>query len=294
MKKRLFWDNVWANLLKAAALISVLTLTGILLMLLFNSAKAFSRIPLMDFVSARPWNPSAYGTPQYGMGAMLYSTLMVTLGAMLIAVPVGLGAALFLSEIASVKWRNIFKPAIEMLAAVPSVVIGFLGIVIIGPAISKGFSVANGINALNGSILLAIMALPTLITVMEDAIHSVPNHYKEASYALGANRWETMVKVTIPACRSGILVAIMLGMGRALGETMTVLMATGNATAMPGGFFDPVRTLTATIAIEMGEVPFHTPHYYALFVCALVLFLITFLINLMVENLAARYRGKGQ
>jgi phosphate transport system permease protein len=225
---------------------------------------------------------------------MLYSTLLVTAGAMLIAVPVGLGAALFLSEIASVRWRNIFKPAIEMLAAVPSVVIGFLGIVVVGPAISHWFSIPNGLNALNGSILLAIMALPTLITVMEDAIHAVPSHYKEASYALGANRWETMIKVTLPACRSGILVAVMLGMGRALGETMTVLMATGNATAMPGGFFDPVRTLTATIAIEMGEVPFHTPHYYGLFVCALVLFMITFCINLTVEYLAARYRGRGQ
>ncbi|HAD13716.1 MAG TPA: phosphate ABC transporter permease subunit PstC [Saprospirales bacterium] len=294
MKDRLFWDAIWANLLKFSALISVLTLAGIFLMLLGNSAQAFSKISLPEFFSDSPWNPSAFSAPQFGLGAMLYSTLMVTTGAMLLAIPVGLGTALFLSEIATPKWRNIIKPAIEMLAAVPSVVIGFLGIVIIGPAISQGFSVTNGINALNGSILLAIMALPTLITVMEDAIHSVPSHYKEASYALGANRWETMVKVTIPACRSGILVAIMLGMGRALGETMTVLMATGNATAMPGGFFDPVRTLTATIAIEMGEVPFYTPHYYALFVCALVLFLITFLINLMVENLAARYRGKGQ
>ena len=138
------------------------------------------------------------------------------------------------------------------------------------------------------------MALPTLISVTEDAIHAVPQHYKEASYALGANRWETLLRVTLPSCTSGILVAIMLGLGRALGETMTVLMATGNATAMPNGFFDSVRTLTATVAIEMGEVPFGTPHYFSLFACALVLFLITLLVNIAAERVAAGYRRKGQ
>jgi len=136
--------------------------------------------------------------------------------------------------------------------------------------------------------------LPTLISVAEDAIQSVPNHYKEASYALGANRWETLVKITLPACTSGILAAVMLGFGRALGETMTVLMATGNSTAMPNGFFDPVRTITATVAIEMGEVPFDTPHFYSLFACALVLFVITLGVNLAAERVAAGLRKKGQ
>jgi len=225
---------------------------------------------------------------------MLMSTFMVTLGAMLIAVPLGIGTAAFLSEIASPRTRNILKPAIEMLAAVPSVVIGFLGIVLVAPALSKWFNLPHGLNALNGSILLAVMALPTLISVTEDAIHAVPKHYKEASYALGANRWETLVRVTLPSCTSGILVAVMLGLGRALGETMTVLMATGNATAMPHDFFESVRTITATVAIEMGEVPFGTPHYYILFACALVLFLITLLVNVIAERVAAGFRKKGQ
>ncbi len=138
------------------------------------------------------------------------------------------------------------------------------------------------------------MALPTMISVTEDAIHAVPKHYKEASYALGANRWETLIRVTLPSCTSGILVAVMLGLGRALGETMTVLMATGNATAMPHDFFESVRTITATVAIEMGEVPYGTPHYYSLFACALVLFLITLLVNVIAERVAAGFRKKGQ
>ncbi|MCB0575497.1 MAG: phosphate ABC transporter permease subunit PstC, partial [Saprospiraceae bacterium] len=258
------------------------------------SAFAFHDISPGQFFFHSEWNPSAYEHPAYGMGAMLYSTLLVTLGAMALAVPVGIGAAAFLSEIATPRLRNILKPAIEMLSAVPSVVIGFLGIVVVSPALAQIFDLPNGLNALNGSILLAVMALPTLISVAEDAIHAVPGHYKEASYALGANRWETLVRVTLPSCTSGILAAVMLGFGRALGETMTVLMATGNATAMPRGFFDPVRTITATVAIEMGEVPFGTPHYYGLFACAFVLFVITMGVNITAERIAAGYRIRGQ
>ena len=278
----------------SAAWVSVLTLAGIFLMLLFNSAGAFKSISIAQFFSGAAWNPAAYGQATYGIGAMLVSTLLVTLGAMAIAVPLGIGTAAFLSEIASPRVRNILKPAIEMLAAVPSVVIGFLGIVLVAPALAKLFDLPHGLNALNGSILLAVMALPTLISVTEDAIHAVPQDYKEASYALGANRWETLVRVTLPSCTSGILVAVMLGLGRALGETMTVLMATGNTPAMPHSFFDSVRTITATVAIEMGEVPFGTPHFYSLFACALVLFLITLLVNVVAERVAAGFRQKGQ
>jgi len=294
MKRRIFWDDFFRKALTGAALVSVLTLAGIFLMLLTNSIRAFETISFAQFFSGAAWNPAAYDQATYGIGAMLYSTFLVTLGAMLIAVPLGIGTAVFLSEIASPRTRNILKPAIEMLAAVPSVVIGFLGIVLVAPSLAKLFNLPHGLNALNGAILLAVMALPTLISVMEDAIHAVPKSYKEASYALGANRWETLVSVTLPSCTSGILVAIMLGLGRALGETMTVLMATGNATAMPHGFFDSVRTITATVAIEMGEVPFRTPHYYSLFACALVLFLITLLVNVAAERVAAGYRRKGQ
>lgn len=294
MKQRLFWDGLFAKIFAGAAWASVLTLAGIFLMLLLNAGQAFGQISAAEFFSGAAWNPAAFGQPTFGIGAMLVSTFAVTLGAMVIAVPLGIGAAAFLSEIAPPRVRNVLKPAIEMLAAVPSVVVGFLGIVLVAPALAAVFGLPNGLNALNGSILLAVMALPTLISVTEDAIHAVPKHYKEASYALGANRWETLLRVTLPACKSGILVAVMLGMGRALGETMTVLMATGNATAMPGGLFDSVRTITATVAIEMGEVPLGTPHFYSLFACALVLFLITLGVNVAAERVAAGFRKRGQ
>jgi len=294
MKKRLFIDNLLAKLLAGSAWMAVLTLAGIFLMLLINGLQAFKNISPGAFFSLENWNPAAFDQPTFGIGSMLVSTFLVTFGAMVLAVPLGIGAAAFISEMASPRLRNFLKPAVEMLAAVPSVVIGFLGIVLVAPAISQIFGLGNGLNALNGSILLAVMTLPTLISVAEDAIQSVPNHYKEASYALGANRWETLVKITLPACTSGILAAVMLGFGRALGETMTVLMATGNSTAMPNGFFDPVRTITATVAIEMGEVPFDTPHFYSLFACALVLFVITLGVNLAAERVAAGLRKKGQ
>jgi phosphate transport system permease protein len=177
-----------------------------------------------------------------------------------------------------------------MLASIPSVAIGFLGIVLVGPGISGLFGIQDGLNALNGSILLAVMALPTIITISEDAINAVPKSHREASYALGANRWETMFRVTIPAALPGLIAAVMLGLGRALGETMTVLMATGNASIMPSGFLNSVRTITATIAIEMGEVPYQTTHYYALFAIAAVLFLISLGINFFGEYFAERLR----
>lgn len=294
MKRRLFWDNFWRKALAGAALTAVLTLGGIFALLLFNGLKAFEAISLRQFLFTAYWNPAGYETPGYGIGAMLAGTGLVTAGAMLIAIPLGLGTAAFLSELAGARLRAWLKPAVEMLAAVPSVVVGFLGITLVGPALARWFELPNGLNALNGALLLAVMALPTLVSVAEDAIHAVPREYKEASYALGANRWETLLKITLPSCRSGLVAAVMLGMGRALGETMTVLMATGNATALPGGLFDSVRTLTATVAIEMGETPRDTPHYHALFACALVLFLLTLFFNGLAERLTLIYRKKGQ
>jgi phosphate transport system permease protein len=195
-----------------------------------------------------------------------------------------------LSELAPRRLQMILKPVIEMLAAIPSVAIGFLGIVLLGPGIAKLFGIQNGLNALNGSILLATMALPTIITISEDAINAVPKSHREASLALGANKWQTLFRVTIPAAVPGLIAAVMLGLGRALGETMTVLMATGNASAIPRGFLDSVRTITATIAIEMGEVPYQTTHYFALFAIAALLFLITLSINLLGEFFANRLR----
>lgn len=259
-------------------------------MLFLNGLQAFKDIRIIDFFFGTVWNPSAYGEPSYGILSMVVSTFMVTLGAVIIAVPLGIGTASYIAEIAGPKIREILKPIIEILAGIPSVAIGFLGIVVVGPLIAKLFGLGSGLNALNGSILLAVMSLPTIISVSEDAIRAVPTDYKEASYALGANRWTTLIRVTFPASLSGIVASVMLGIGRAIGETMTVLMATGNALAMPHNFFDSVRTMTATIAIELGEVPYGTTHYYALFAIGAVLFLISFGVNLVTELVTARHR----
>lgn len=262
-------------------------------MLLFNGLRLFEDVSLSDFFLKTTWNPSAYGKPSYGILSMIVSTLMVTIGAMIIAVPLGIGTAAYIADVSNPRIREVLKPIVEILAGIPSVAIGFIGIVLIGPFIARTFGLTSGLNALNGSILLAVMALPTIITISEDAIRAVPRRYKEASYALGANRWTTLVKVTIPAAFSGIIASVMLGIGRAIGETMTVLMVTGNAIAMPHGFFDSVRTMTATIAIELGEVPYGTPHYYALFAIGAVLFLISIGVNLVAELFITKYRKAG-
>ncbi|MFD1256628.1 phosphate ABC transporter permease subunit PstC [Mucilaginibacter terrae] len=264
-------------------------LAGIFLMLLWNTMAFFLKVQPWDFITGTQWSPS--GNPAtYGILPLLVSTSLVTLGAMTIAIPLGIGTASFLSDYAGKTLKSILKPAIEMLAAVPSVAIGFLGIVVLGPGIANITGQANGLNALNGAILLSVMSLPTIITITQDALQGVPNSYKEASYSVGAGKWQTLIQVTIPAAAPGILAAVMLGVGRAIGETMTVLMATGNASAFPKGFFYSVRTITATIAIEMGEVPYQTTHYYALFAIATVLFLMTLLVNLVGEHFVNKFR----
>jgi len=282
------WDQAFKFIFQLAGFSAVIILFGIFMMLFFNGIKAFADISIVEFFTSSQWSPSAYKTPQYGILSMVVSSILVTLLAMLIAVPIGVGAAAYLSEFAPKRLESIIKPAIEMLAAIPSVTIGFLGIVLLGPALSHLFGTSNGLHALNGAILLAVMALPTIISISEDAMYAVPQAYKEASYALGANKWETLTKVTIPASSSGIIASIMLGMGRVIGETMAVLMATGNAVAMPTSIFSSVQPLTATIAIEMGEVPYDTPHYYSLFALGVILFLITLIINLAADRITAQ------
>ncbi|AZI23043.1 phosphate ABC transporter permease subunit PstC [Chryseobacterium taklimakanense] len=280
-------DIIFKWLFRITGLLVIAVLGGIFLMLVYNSVAFFTRQSPLDFISGSQWNPS-YG--EYGILPLIVSTTLVTLGAMLIAIPLGLGTATFLSEYCPPKLKAVLKPAIEMLAAVPSVAIGFLGIVLLGPGIADVTNQSNGLNAINGAILLAIMALPTIITVSEDAINAVPQTYREASLGIGADRWETVRKIVIPAAAPGIIAAVMLGVGRAIGETMTVLMATGNAAAFPKGFFDSVRTITATIAIEMGEVPYNTTHYYALYAIAAVLFFMTLIVNLLGEFFVNRFR----
>jgi phosphate transport system permease protein len=282
-------ESIIEKLFLVSALLSVVVLVGIFILLIVNALPAFKEISFFDFLKPI-WNPDGFDESTYGIIAMLAGTFMVTIGAMIFAVPIGVFTAAYLSEIAGPKEREIIKPIIEILSGIPSVVVGFLGIVIVSPLIARIFHLPNGLNALNGSILLGIMALPTIISISEDSIAMVPNYYKEGAYALGANKWQTLFFVTIPAASSGILASIMLGMGRAIGETMTVLMATGNASAMPGSFFDAVRTMTSTIAIELGEVSYDTTHYYALFAIGLYIFVITFLVNLAADYFTHKVR----
>ena len=274
--------------------LAVLILIGIFIILLTTAIPAFKEIDIKEFFLSKDWNPTSPEQVKYGILSMIVSTFMVTLGAMLVAVPIGIGVSAYLSDVAHWKVREIVKPIIEILASIPSVVIGFLGIVLFGPAIAKITAQSHGLNAINGSFLLAVMALPTIISISEDSLNAVPKAYSAASLALGGSRWQTLMRVKIPAALSGIIAAVMLGMGRAIGETMTVLMATGNAPAFPHGFLNSIRTMTASIAIELGEVPYYTTHYYALFAVGLVLFIITFLVNLIADVILKKYQEREQ
>jgi phosphate transport system permease protein len=277
-----------------SGILAVLVLLGIFLTLVATSFPAFREIKLGEFFLSTRWDPTSPEKAEYGLLSMIVSTLMVTVGALVLAVPIGIGVAAYLSDVAHWRVREILKPVVEILAGIPSVVVGFLGIVLFGPAIAKVFHVGNGLNALNGSILLAVMALPTIISISEDSLNAVPKAYNEASLALGASRWQTLVRVKLPAGLSGIIAAVMLGMGRAIGETMTVLMATGNARSFPHGFLTAVRTMTANVAIELGEVPYDTTHYYALFAIGLVLFVMTFAVNLVADVVLHKYQEREQ
>ena len=276
----------------ASGILAVLVLAGVFLTLLLTAIPAFREVRISEFLGSTHWDPTSPEKAEYGLLSMIMSTLMVTAGALALAVPIGIGVAAYLSDVAHWRVREILKPVVEILAGIPSVVVGFLGIVLFGPALAKIFHTGNGLNALNGSILLAIMSLPTIISISEDSLNAVPRAYSEASLALGASRWQTLVRVKLPAGLSGIIAAVMLGMGRAIGETMTVLMATGNARSFPHGLLESVRTMTANIAIELGEVPYYTTHYYALFVIGLVLFLMTFVVNLAADLIVRGIRRK--
>jgi phosphate transport system permease protein len=285
-------ESAIKNFFVVNGLLSILVLMGIFALLLYSAVPAFREINLKEFLTSKLWDPTSPTKPAYGILSMIVSTLMVTVGALVIAIPIGLGVASYLSDVAHWRVREIVKPIVEILAGIPSVVVGFLGIALIGPILAKLSGQSNGLNALNGSILLAIMSLPTIISISEDSLNTVPFAYNEASLALGGSRWQTLLRVKIPAALSGIIAAVMLGMGRAIGETMTVLMATGNARSFPHSFFQSVRTMTSNIAIELGEVPYYTTHYYALFAIGLVLFIMTFLVNLVADLILHKYQER--
>ncbi len=285
-------DKIMQYVIGGAASISIVVLIGIFMMLMYNGINLFFHVNPVEFFFGESWNPSSYTKAKFGIIPLLAGSFLVTILAMMIAVPIGIGAAAFLAELASPQIRKYAKPCVELLAGIPSVAVGFFGLVVIGPFIVDFFNVSSGLNALNGAILLAFMSLPTIISVADDAISSVPKQFKEASYALGANKWETIVKVVLPSSMSGIIAAVILGFGRAIGETMTVLMVTGNTPLTPTSIFDSVLTITATIAIEMGEVPYGTPHYYSLYALGALLFAISMVINYLAEMIASKFRYK--
>jgi phosphate transport system permease protein len=242
-----------------------------------------AKLGIVEFIKGREWLPTAKPVAQYGILPLLLGTLLVSLGAILLALPFGLATAIYLAEIADPRVRRILKPVIELLAGIPSVVYGFFGLIVIVPIVQKAFGLDVGETALTGSIVLAIMALPTIISIAEDAINNVPDIMREASLALGATPWQTIFKVVIPYAKSGIWAGIILGVGRAIGETMAVLMVTGNASNMPHSYLQPVRTIPATIAAELGETSVGGLHYNALFALGCILFLITMSLNIFVQ-----------
>ena len=246
------------------------------------------KITLTNFLAGKEWFPTAHPAAQLGVLPLILGTLWVSLGAILIALPLGLATAIYMAEIANEKTRRVLKPIIELLAGIPSVVYGFFGLVVIVPLIQQFFNLPVGETGLAGSIILGIMALPTIITISEDALRTTPRAMKEASLALGATKWQTIYRVVVPYSSSGISAAAILGIGRAIGETMAVLMVTGNASIIPHTLLEPLRTIPATIAAELGEAQQGGLHYQALFALGCILFIMTLIVNLSVEFVASR------
>ena len=240
----------------------------------------------------KKWRPDSEIQPQYGILALLAGTGAVTVGAMVLAVPIGLGAAVYLSEFCSGRLKETLKIVIELLAAIPSVVWGFIGVVVLGPIIINITGAPVGVNVLNASLVLALMSVPVIVSVGEDSLKAVPDSYREAAISLGASRWEMIYRVLFPAAKNGLLAAVLLGVGRAIGETMAVLLCTGHAVQIPHSLVDPARTLTATIASELGEAVRGGPHYRVLFLIGIVLFVVTFLVNLTADLVVKGIRGK--
>jgi len=264
-------------------IISIIVLGLILTFLVYNSFKFFSSYPVFDFLGGKEWYPTSE-PEKFGLLPLLTGSALVSFGAIIIAIPLGMGTAIYIGELAPRAVREIIKPIIEILASIPSVVIGFIGMTLLSGIIKDTFQLNTGLTALTGSIMLAFMSLPTIISISEDAINAVPNSYRFASTALGATRWQTAYKTVVPAASSGMLAATMLGLGRVIGETMTVLMVTGNSPRLVFSLLQPVRTITGTIAAEMGETVQGGLHYSALFAIGLMLFLITFFINFMADK----------
>ncbi|MBD3296913.1 MAG: phosphate ABC transporter permease subunit PstC, partial [Candidatus Omnitrophica bacterium] len=267
-------ENIYRMIFAVLAYASLIFLIGIAITLFKEGMPVFSKSGVFDILSGKYWYPT-YTPPEFGILPLMLASAWVTVGALFICVPLGLGSALYVYEFAPSAQKTFLKPVIELLAGIPPIVYGFFGMVVVAPFLQKILGLPVGLCAFTGSLMLGIMATPTVFSIAEDALSYVPDSFKEASLALGANRWQTLVKVIIPAARSGILTAVILGMSRAIGETMIVLMVTGGAAVIPVSFFQPVRPMTSTIAAEMGEAAIGSMHYHALFAIGMILFLVT-------------------
>ncbi|MDR2676822.1 MAG: phosphate ABC transporter permease subunit PstC [Endomicrobium sp.] len=262
--------------------LSVIFVVSIFIFLLKESLGFFREYNILKFITGRNWYPDS-NEPSFGIFPMVIGSFLVTFGACIIAVPIGVMAALYISEIAPKYVHDILKFLVELMATIPSVVIGLIGMCTIVPFVKNFFNIPTGLTAFSGSIMLAFMVMPTIVTISEDAIHSVPWKYREGALALGATKWQAIRRIVLKEARPGIIAAIMLGIGRLIGETMAVMMITGNSASIPKSIFSPVRTMTATIAAEMGEVVKCDIHYKALFAVGLVLFIITFIVNFIAD-----------
>lgn len=285
-------EIVIKNIFAFFAFLSVLILGLIVIFLFREGVPIFREVSVYKFLFGNFWYPT-YDPPEYGIWTLIVGSLLVTLFACLIAVPMGVLSAIYISEIAPASIKEILKSVIELLAGLPSVVLGFFGMVIIAPWLQETFDLPTGLNIVNASFMLAIMAIPTISSISEDALYAVPREYKEASYALGATKFETIVNISVPAALSGISTAVILGMARAIGETMVVLMVAGGAAAIPQSIFDSVRPMPASIAAEMGEAPYRSGHYHALFATGIVLFFITLAFNLVADYISNKFKEEG-
>lgn len=286
-------DLIISSLIKLSGYSSILFVTLILFFLLREGLPALANVPLSSLFSTRWYPIEGY----FGILPLLLGTLLVTISATIIALPFGVGTAVYLSEVAPSWVKEILKPIIEILAGIPSVVLGFIGYIVLSPFLRKFLDLPTGLTGFTGAIILGLIAIPTIVSIAEDALNSVPSSYRQAALALGATRWQTIWGVTLPAAKTGVLNAVMLGIGRALGETMAVMMVTGNAPVMPlkiNSLFLPLRTMTATVASEMGEVAQGSTHYEVLFFIGIILFLISLVVNIIATSVSSKQRKRSE
>ncbi len=294
MEKSLNWrEFVITRLIRASGYSAILFVALIFLFLVREGIPTFAETSISNLLSIR-WYPIE---DHFGILPLLTGSLIVTIGAGIVAVPLGIGTAVYISEIAPRWMREILKPLVELLGGLPSVMLGFLGILLLSPFLRVFLNLPTGLTALAGSLLLGAIALPTVVSVSEDALDAVPRSYREGAWALGATPWQTIWRVTLPAARSGVLTGIMLGVGRAIGETMAVMMVTGNAPVLAlklTSLVSPVRTMTATIAADMGEVANGSTHYHVLFFIGMLLFLISLAVNIAASSVVFRTRKRAE